>query len=112
MGGAREEWAWLASVVVKAQTDREGGNGPKENVDFNHHWLFVQDYSQLNKAFIYFACMATSHTYYCLMFAVEKGKARERRASRGYIYTQSERGIHEQQCEAAVITQYILAIKN
>ena len=27
---------WLASVVVKAQTDREGGNGPKESVDLGN----------------------------------------------------------------------------
>ena len=37
VGGARGvEWVWLASVVVKAQTDREGGNGPKENVDLGN----------------------------------------------------------------------------
>ena len=36
VGGAREEWVWLASVVVKAQTDREGGNGPKESVDLGN----------------------------------------------------------------------------
>ena len=37
VGGARGvEWVWLASVVVKAQTDREGGNGPKESVDLGN----------------------------------------------------------------------------
>ena len=37
VGGARGvEWVWLASVVVKAQTDRGGGNGPKESVDLGN----------------------------------------------------------------------------